>query len=319
MGRQPGVVEAEVNFASRQARVLAGPDLDVEQLRAAVTDVDYTLRDIDMGGGGEPPDEEAAAERSWRARLFVAWPLGLVVAYLAMFYGSLGEQPWAQWTEFSVATVVQAYVGWPFMREAAKRARTLTANMDTLIALGTLTAYTYSTAQMFLGGAKYFETAAMILAFLVTGRYFEARSKRRAGKAIRSLLELGAKQARVLRDGTAVMVPIEQVAVGDLVRVRPGEKIPTDGEVLDGASAVDEAMLTGESVPVDKQVAPPLPEPRSTPAVYSPCAPPRSDRIPRWRRSSLKYRPRSRARARHSGWPTESRRSSCRACSSSPW
>ena len=124
--------------------------------------------------------------------------------------------------------------------------------MDTLIALGTLAAYTYSTAALFLGGDLYFDTAALIIAFLVLGRYFEARAKRRAGAAIRALLELGAKEARVIRDDGEVMVPVEQVAVGDLLRVRPGEKIPTDGEVVQGAGAVDESMLTGESVPVEK-------------------------------------------------------------------
>src|SRR6266568_1344698 len=125
--------------------------------------------------------------------------------------------------------------------------------MDTLIAMGTLAAYGFSVEQLLTGGMDlYFEAAAVIIAFLVLGRYVEARAKGRAGQAIRALLELGAKQARVLRDGQEVLVPVEQVAVGDLLRVRPGEKIPTDGEVVAGASAVDESMLTGESVPVDK-------------------------------------------------------------------
>ncbi len=160
----------------------------------------------------------------------------------------------AHWAEFLLATPVQFVVGWPFLREAARRARRFTANMDTLIAVGTLTAYVYSTVQLFLGDELYFETAALIIAFLVLGRYFEARAKRRAGHALRALLELGAKQARVLRDGVEVMIPVAEVAVGDLMRIRPGEKVPTDGEVVDGASAVDESMLTGESVPVEKAV-----------------------------------------------------------------
>jgi copper-transporting P-type ATPase V len=147
-------------------------------------------------------------------------------------------------------------VGWPFLREAARRARRLTANMDTLIAMGTLAAYAFSVWQLASGGMDlYFEASVIILAFLTTGRYFEARAKSRAGQAIRALLELGAKQARVIRGTEEVLVPVEQVVVGDLLRVRPGEKIPVDGQVTQGASAVDESMLTGESVPVEKTVA----------------------------------------------------------------
>jgi copper-transporting P-type ATPase V len=125
--------------------------------------------------------------------------------------------------------------------------------------MGTLAAYGFSVAQLLTGGMDlYFEAAAVIITFLVLGRFFEARAKGRAGQAIRALLELGAKQARVLRDGQEVMVPVEQVAVGDLLRVRPGEKVPTDGEVVAGASAVDESMLTGESVPVEKAPGDPV-------------------------------------------------------------
>jgi len=256
LGRQPGVESAEVNYATGRAHVvLSEPDADVEELRAAVAKIGYELRDPPREPEDALGDEEALAERSWLRRVLIGWPLALGVGYLAMFAGSLGEQPWAHWTEFGLTTVVQFYVGWPFLREAAKRARAVTANMDTLIALGTLTAYTFSTTQLlFFGGDLYFETAALIIAFLVLGRYFEARSKRSAGKAIRALLELGAKQARVLRDGAEVLVPVAELRVGEEMRIRPGEKVPTDGEVVDGSSAVDESMLTGESVPVDKTV-----------------------------------------------------------------
>jgi cation transport ATPase len=127
--------------------------------------------------------------------------------------------------------------------------------MDTLITIGTLTAVTFSLVELLKGGREfYFETAALLIAFLVLGRYFEVRAKRRAGKAIRALLELGAKEARVIRNGVEVMIPVDQVLVGDLLRIRPGEKVPTDGAVVEGASAVDESMLTGESMPVDKTV-----------------------------------------------------------------
>jgi cation-transporting ATPase V len=253
---QPGVEQAEVNLATAKARVELDPGVaSTEALQAAVDRVGYGLSPAaelssDVADAADP---EVAAQRAWLRRLAVGVPLAVVVAVIAMYRAFTGaDAAWMHWTEFALTTPVQFWVGWPFLREAGKRARHLTANMDTLIAIGTLAAYTYSTVALVAGGDLYFEVAAIIIAFLVLGRFFEARAKSRAGKAIRALLELGAKEARVVRDGQEVMVPVEQVVVGDLVRVRPGEKIPTDGVVVDGASAVDESMLTGESVPVDK-------------------------------------------------------------------
>jgi cation-transporting ATPase V len=256
LSRQAGVKSADVNYATSGARVmLAEQPADPDALRAAVEQIGYRLIPLETGRPVDAGGKETAAERAWLHRVIVGWPLALAVGYLAMFSGTLRAQPWVHWVEFVLSTPVQFYVGWPFLHEAARRARRHTASMDTLIAMGTLAAYTFSTARLlFFGGDMYFESAALIIAFLVLGRYLEARAKRRAGNAIRTLLELGAKQARVQRDGTEVMVPIEQVRVGDLMRVRPGEKVPTDGEVVDGASAVDESMLTGESVPVEKTV-----------------------------------------------------------------
>jgi cation-transporting ATPase V/Cu+-exporting ATPase len=260
LGRQPGVKSAYVNYATSGARVvLDGRPTELAALCAAVEQIGYGLTPAEASKPRDADQEEAAAERAWRHRVIVGWPLALAVGYLAMFSGALHAQPWVHWAEFVLTTPVQFYVGWPFLREAARRARHLTANMDTLIAMGTLAAYTFSTVRLlFFGGDMYFESAALIIAFLVLGRYFEARAKRRAGKAIRALVEMAAKQARVLRDGTELMIPVEQVRVGDLIRVRPGEKVPTDGEVIDGASAVDESMLTGESVPVEKTVGSPV-------------------------------------------------------------
>lgn len=260
LGKQPGVERAEVNFATATAHVvLADPAADPAALQAAVAKAGYELEPpaAETGGGGaveDAEDEEAAAQRSWWWRVIVAWPLGLATMVIA-FWPAAMEQAWGPWAQLALATPVQFVVGWPFLREAARRARRLSANMDTLIAIGTLAAYLFSLVELLRGSHElYFETAALLIAFLVLGRYFEVRARRRAGKAIRALLELGAKEARVIRDGIEVMVPADQVRVGDLLRVRPGEKIPTDGEVVDGASAVDESMLTGESVPVDKTV-----------------------------------------------------------------
>jgi cation-transporting ATPase V len=263
LNKQPGVASAEVNFATATAHVvLAEPSADLESLRAAVAKAGYELEQPATAGGGSGTgaedssveDEEAAAQRSWLWRLLLAWPLGLTTMALAFWPGAM-ELAWNGWAQLALATPVQFVAGWPFLRGAAQRVRRLSANMDTLIAIGTLAAFTFSLAELLRGRHElYFETAALLIAFLALGRYFEIRAKRRAGKAIRALLELGAKEARVLRDGAEVMVPVEQVQVGDLLRIRPGEKVPTDGEVVDGAAAVDESMLTGESVPVEKSV-----------------------------------------------------------------
>jgi copper-transporting P-type ATPase V len=248
--RADGVEHAEVNFATGRAHVTG--DADVAMLEAAVEKIGYRLlpEDTEEQAG----DHEEAEQRYWRRRAVIAFPLTIVIVVVSMgFMEQMMASAALRWTVFALTAPVQFYVGWPFLAEAARRARHLTSNMDTLIAVGTLTAFVFSTVELIAGGAElYFEVAAGIIAFLVLGRYFEARAKGRAGQALRALAELGAKEARVIRDGEEVTVPVAQVAVGDLMRVRPGEKIPTDGEVVEGASAVDESMLTGESVPVEK-------------------------------------------------------------------
>lgn len=212
------------------------------------------------GGCGSPPvtagglsaDEQSRRERRrWLRRVLLSFPLGLVAMASTMFFGAY---PWAGWVAFAATVPVQFVAGWPFLKGAVQQARELTSSMDTLIALGTLTAFGYSTYQLFAGGPLFFDTSALIIAFVVLGHYFEARAQGKAREAISKLLEMGAKEATLLVDGDERRVPIDQVQVGDLVRVRPGEKIPVDGEVVDGRAAVDESMLTGESVPVDKTV-----------------------------------------------------------------
>ena len=196
LGKHRGVVDAEVNYATGRARLqLDSDDVDLQDLRAAVDRIGYGLTPASelQQETAAAEDPEAAAQRLWLRRVAIAWPLALVVAWLAML-SPFGEESWARWTEFALTTPVQLYVGWPFIREAGRRARRFTANMDTLIAIGTLAAYLFSTVQLFTGGDLYFETAALIIAFLVLGRYFEARAKSRAGKAIAALLELGAAE-----------------------------------------------------------------------------------------------------------------------------
>ncbi len=250
LGRQDGVVDAQVNFATSRASVSLDPQATtVDHLAAAVDKIGYELAPVAEGGGEDDDAAEAAAATAWFWRVVAAWPLAVAVMVLSMGFH---HESWARWAAGALTVPVQFWVGWPFLRAAAERARSLTANMDTLIAVGTLAAFSYSTYELFAGGDLYFETAALIIAFLVLGRYFEARAKGKASRAIRALLELGAKEARVVVDGHEQTVPVDQVRPGDLLRVRPGEKVPVDGEVVDGASAVDESMLTGESVPVDK-------------------------------------------------------------------
>ncbi|MFA9429948.1 heavy metal translocating P-type ATPase [Egicoccus sp. AB-alg2] len=280
--RQPGVVDAQVNFATGVATVTAGPDADpaswpsvieaagysVESGTAAMDPASSSGEATDASAGrpvaaGPTPAERAArAERTeaehrrgWGRRLALVAAPALFLLSTMLYHDFAVMDPRMRAAQSVVATLVQFHVGWPFLREAARRARHLSANMDTLIAMGTSAAYLYSTWEVFTGGHDlYYEAQVVIIAFIVLGRYLEARAKGNAGRAIRSLLELGAKEARVLRDGVEHLVPVEQVQVGDLLKVRPGEKIPVDGEVVDGGSAVDESMLTGESVPVDKTV-----------------------------------------------------------------
>jgi cation-transporting ATPase V/Cu+-exporting ATPase len=259
LARQPGVERAAVNFATERAAVAFDPAVvSLDDLVAAVDKVGYRLAPVRPPGQGTDADDEARHQSAWLRRLFVAWPLGLAVFALSMGWMHEG---WARWAAFALATPVQFWCGWPFLHQAAVRARAGSANMDTLIAMGTLAAYCFSAVQVVFGGPHaehYFDSAALIIAFLLLGRYFEARAKGRASRAIKALLELGAKEARLIVDGEERTVPVEQLRAGDLVRVRPGEKIPVDGVVTDGASAVDESMLTGESVPVDKAPGDPV-------------------------------------------------------------
>jgi copper-transporting P-type ATPase V len=251
LARTDGVADAEVNFATGQAQVTLERPVPAVDLQARVERIGYGLTPVAEAPRGDDPDERA--RRSWLRRVLLVAPTAVLAAATMLAGPSLMEDWRWRLALFAVASLVQFGVGWPFLREAARRARRRSANMDTLIAFGTLAAYGFSVVQLAVGGMElYFETAILLIAFLTLGRYFEARARGRAGQAIRALLELGAKQARVLRDGAEVMVPVDQVAVGDVVRVRPGEKVPVDGEVLEGAGAVDESMLTGESVPVDK-------------------------------------------------------------------
>ncbi|MDQ3757062.1 MAG: heavy metal translocating P-type ATPase [Actinomycetota bacterium] len=249
LAEQPGVQHAAVNFATGRATVVL--DGEPDPLVDAVARIGYGLAPVDATRVGAV-DTEAELQAVWRNRVLVAFPLSAIV--LVLLVGWMME-PWARWAAAALTVPVQLWAGLPFLRQATVRARARTANMDTLVAVGTLAAFGYSAAVLLANphGDLYFDVSAVVVAFLLLGRFLEARAKGRASTAIRRLLELGAKDARVVdASGAERSVPVDEVQVGDLLRVQPGEKVPVDGVVVEGESAVDESMLTGESVPVDK-------------------------------------------------------------------
>ena len=260
-------VTATVNYATEKARVHYDAGVSPEDLVATVEQAGYTAR-LPEVKPPTPEDEDPAAEL--RQRLLVSAVLTVPVIAMAMI-PALQFTNW-QWLSLTLAAPVVVWGAWPFHKAAWTNLRHGTATMDTLVSMGTLAAFGWSLYALFWGtagmpgmthpfeltiarvdgtGNIYLEAAAGVTTFILAGRYFEARAKRRAGAALRALLELGAKEVSVLRDGTEQLIGIDQLDVGDLFVVRPGEKIATDGVVVEGSSAVDASMLTGESVPVE--------------------------------------------------------------------
>ncbi|HLY95347.1 MAG TPA: heavy metal translocating P-type ATPase [Gaiellaceae bacterium] len=237
-------VQATVNFATETATVSYDPELVApERLIGAVEAIGYHA-----ATARKHVDHEHDAPPT---HLLVALVLSVPLVLLAML-PPLQFAGW-EWLSLVLATPVVFWSGAQFHRAALLNARHGAATMDTLVSLGTLAAWTWSTVVVLAGLSAdgYFEVAAVITALILLGRFFEARAKRRSGAAIRALLSLGAKDARVLRDGVEVTVPVEELEVDDLFVVRPGEKVATDGVVVEGVSAIDQSMLTGEPVPVE--------------------------------------------------------------------
>lgn len=261
--RQPGVVSAEVNFATEKMELRYAPALTQPALVAsAIRDLGYRARSPD-----EPPASATHdPNRDWLIRLGTATFLSMnIMMFSGVFY--VGFLPdiivppdirWRfGWLLWFMTTIVVFYCAWPFWRSAIAAVRHRSPHMDTLVILGVMSAYLYSTVVLLQGGLHlYFDTAATIVTLILVGRYLEALAKGRATQAIRSLLRLGANQANLLIVDAASgaenerTVPVEQVQIGDRLVVRPGEKIPVDGVVLQGQSTVDQAMLTGEPLPV---------------------------------------------------------------------
>src|SRR6185437_1380102 len=244
-------VTASVNYLTEQATVRCPPDFEVERLVGAVESAGYTAREAahEHAGGGHHHDDEPAAVL--RRRLAVAVALTVPVVLIGMI-SSLHFAGW-EWVSLALATPVVFYSGWGIHRSTLQSARHGVAQMDTLITLGTLAAWSWSVVVLVAGldADTYFEVAAVVTTFILVGRLLEAGAKRRSGDAIRRLLELGAHDVRVLRDGREELVPIDTLAVGDRFVVGPGEKVATDGVVEEGRSAVDVSMLTGEPIPVE--------------------------------------------------------------------
>ena len=272
--RQPGVVQASFNLGTMEVRVEYVPGAThASALRGAIEELGYHARDLPGGGEGEVGADARGDEyRDLRRRFWVAAILSLPVLVIAMAHGRIAalDFPGVNWLQLALTTPIVFYSGAPFYRGAWAAFRHRAADMNTLIAMGTGVAYLYSVAATLRPGLfarafgapmagmgttvpVYYEAAAVILALIVLGRLLESRAKGHTGAAIRRLLDLQARTARVLREGRELDIAVEEVLPGDTVIVRPGEKIPVDGRVTQGASAVDESMLTGESMPVEKQ------------------------------------------------------------------
>ena len=268
-------VEAGVNYATEQATITFTDNTSVDELIGEIEAIGYTAelpRPADTTpDSGRPADEtEDSATRALRTRLIGSTLLTLPVLALSMIT-PLQFNNW-QWLTFALAWPVVLWGAWPLHRAAWLNVRHGAATMDTLISVGTLTAFGWSVYALFWGtagmpnmkmsfsftiergggqGEIYLEVASAVTVFILSGRYFESRAKRRSGAALRALLDMGAKDVAVLRDGVEVRIAIGQLAVGDMFVVRPGEKVATDGIVEEGSSAIDASLLTGESVPVE--------------------------------------------------------------------
>jgi Cu+-exporting ATPase len=268
-------VQASVNYAVETAAVTYEPGVSTDELIAAVESIGYSAEVVSDepaagSGRGTEESEQDVALRTLRHRLIFSALATIPVLGLAMI-PPLQFDSW-QWLSFALAGPTVLWAGWPFHRAAWLNLKHAAATMDTLISLGTLSAFLWSAWALFIGEAGdpamrmtfdlspqagggeneiYLEVAVVVITFILAGRYFEARAKRRAGAALRALLELGAKDVAVLRDGAEVRSPVGELAVGDLFVVRPGEKVATDGVVEEGTSAIDASLLTGEPVPVE--------------------------------------------------------------------
>jgi copper chaperone CopZ len=264
-----GVDDVEVNFGAERVSVAFDPDqIAVRDMQAAIARAGYRVEERPEPGSEETEDAEAVARRAeirdLTRRVVVGAVLTAPVLFAVMaseFFDAnwLPEFLMNRWVQLAFITPVMLYTGWPIHRTGWLTLRNRTADMNTLITIGTTAAFVYSLVVTLAPDALpedlrdvYFEAAGVILALILLGRLFEARAKAGTGEAIRKLIGLQARTARVVREGQEREIPVEDVELGDVVAVRPGEKIPVDGEIVDGRSSIDESMVTGEPIPTMK-------------------------------------------------------------------
>lgn len=260
-----GVSEANVNLATTKATITYDPQKVTDQhLASAVSNVGYeAMINEELKSEDEEQKEKQKELKDLRFKVIVSLVLGALILW-GSFPGLMNTAPMILqnfWLQMILATPVQFWAGWSFYRATVSALRHRTANMDTLVAIGTTVAYVYSAFVTMLSHIvesigiepfPYFDVATIIIGLILLGRYFEAKAKAGTSEAIKKLIGLQAKTARVIHDGKEFDLPINEVEIGDIIRVRPGEKIPVDGIIVEGESSIDESMVTGESIPTDK-------------------------------------------------------------------
>src|SRR5690606_7466351 len=252
--KEEGVIEANVNLASEKATVIFDESkTNVEKLIERVKKTGYSAAVYETKSAEE---EKRRKEKEYKQQR-EAFLIGAVISipFLVQMIGDFTNNMnfiMPGWVQFILATIVQFTIGWRFLRGAYNALRGGSANMDVLVAMGTLSAYLYSTFLLIQGETAgfYYEASVIIITLIILGKLLEARAKGRTSEAIKKLIGMQAKTAHVLKDGQLVDVPVEEVNVGDIIVVKAGEKIPVDGQVIEGRTTVDESMLTGESMPV---------------------------------------------------------------------
>ncbi|PGU45194.1 heavy metal translocating P-type ATPase [Bacillus cereus] len=265
LNKLEGVNGATVNFALESATVDFNPDeINVNEMKSAITKLGYKLEvksDEQDGSTDHRLQEIERQKKKFIISFILSFPLlwAMVSHFSFTSFIYLPDMLMNPWVQLALATPVQFIIGGQFYIGAYKALRNKSANMDVLVALGTSAAYFYSVylSIQSIGSSEhmtdlYFETSAVLITLIILGKLFEAKAKGRSSEAIKKLMGLQAKSATVVRDGTEIKILIEEVVAGDIVYVKPGEKIPVDGEIVEGKSAIDESMLTGESIPVDK-------------------------------------------------------------------
>ncbi|PFR10306.1 copper-translocating P-type ATPase [Bacillus anthracis] len=267
LNKLEGVNEATVNFALESATVDFNPDeINVNEMKSAITKLGYKL-EVKSDEQDESTDHRLQEIERQKKKFIISFILSFPLLWAMVSHFSftsfiyLPDMLMNPWVQLALATPVQFIIGGQFYVGAYKALRNKSANMDVLVALGTSAAYFYSVylSIQSIGSSEhmtdlYFETSAVLITLIILGKLFEAKAKGRSSEAIKKLMGLQAKTATVVRDGTEMKILIEEVVAGDIVYVKPGEKIPVDGEIVEGKSAIDESMLTGESIPVDKKI-----------------------------------------------------------------